>query len=148
MWVAALVYRLPHVCEWQRKHTCCLCRYWCSSLLPAARLGWVRLALFSGLSSLQASCWPRWFVFRWPLLTPLFTYLQPKSSYHPCTSWDILYHPCHGWSVRSFLVPVSSARMSIHWCTGRESSASGSKVAGFRTAGGANCTLSVSKRLW
>ena len=53
----------------------------------------------------------------------------------------------HGWSVRSFLVLVSSARMSIHWCIGRESLASGSKVAGFSIAGGANCTLSVSKRL-
>jgi hypothetical protein len=58
-----------------------------------------------------------------------------------------LGQPGPGWSVRSFLVPVSSARMSIHWCTGRESSASGSKVTGFRLARGANCTLSVSKRL-
>jgi hypothetical protein len=46
-----------------------------------------------------------------------------------------LGQPGHGWSVRSFLVPVSSARMSIHWCTGRELSASGSKVAGLRIAG-------------
>lgn len=44
--------------------------------------------------------------------------------------------PGHVWSLKSFLMPVSSARISSHLCAGVESSVSGSRVAGFRMTGG------------
>lgn len=55
--------------------------------------------------------------------------------------------PGQGWSVRSSWIPVSSASISSHLCVGA-SSASGSKEAGLRMAGGAKLTRSVSNRLW
>lgn len=145
MWVTPFAYRLPHVCERWRKYTCCLCRYWC--FFPfASRKAWVS-AISSALWAVvplgkllaQIVC------FSLTTAAPAFRFPSTKKL---LPSVYQLGQPGHGWSVRSFLVLVSFTRMSIHWCAGRELLAFGSKVAGFRTAGGVNCTLSVSNRLW
>ena len=126
--------------QWQM-YTRCQCKCWdfpsairraCIKATSSAFWAYVP----SGRLLAQITCFPS--------TTAARTFCLPSTT-------KLLYqlgHPGQGWSFRSFQVSVSSARMSVQWWVGEESSVSSSWVVGLRTSGGVKVTCSVNKMLW